>query len=113
MQFLQNQYFQKQEWTTLSHLLQKYKEFNNGKVYVALSRSTSLQGLHVLDQINKDHIKTDSRVHNEYDKLGKKSKFVRDLTHKNEQTTSDSNSVLTLCLLNIRSLKKHSSDIKM
>lgn len=92
--------------------MNKQKSFNNGQVYVALSRATSLQGLHVLDPINKDHIKTDSRVHDEYDKLRKKSKLVQDLTHKNDQTMSDSNLVLTLCLLNIRSLKKHSSDIK-
>lgn len=42
----------------------------------------------------------------------KMSEIVQDLTHKNEQTTSDSNSVLTSCLLNIRSLRKHSSDVK-
>ena len=96
----------------ISFKLNKQKSFNNGQVYVALSRTTSLQGLYVLDPINKHHIKTDSRVHDEYDKLRKKSKVVQDLTHKNDQTMSDSNSVLTLCLLNIRSLKKHSSDIK-
>ena len=96
----------------ISFKLNKQKSFNNGQVYVALSRATSLQGLHVLDPINKHHIKTDSRVHDEYDKLRKNSKLVQDLTHKNEQTMSDINSVLTLCLLNIRSLKKHSSDIK-
>ena len=96
----------------ISFKLNKQKSFNNGQVYVALSRATSLQRLHVLDPISKDHIKKDSRVHDEYDKLRKKSKLVQDLAQKNDQTMSDSNLVLTLCLLNILSLKKHSSDIK-
>ena len=82
-------------------------------MYVALSRSTSLQGLHILGQVNSKHVKVDSRVHNEYDRLRSlKSEEMHEFISTDKQRIQDSNSVLTLSLLNIRSLRKNSSDIK-
>ena len=82
-------------------------------MYVALSRSTSLQGLHIFGEINTKHVKADPRVHNEYDRLrGFKLEDIEDITYSKKQKIQDNNSVVTLCLLNIRSLRKHSSDVK-
>ena len=68
--------------------------------------STSLQGLHILGEISSKHVKADSRVHNEYDRLRSLLKTG------GEQKMLDNDSVVTLCLLNIRSLRKHSCDSK-
>ena len=79
----------------------------------ALSRSTSLQGLHILGQIIRKHVKVDSRVHNEYDRLRSlKSGEKEKVSCSDKQRILDTNSVLTLSFLNIRSLRKHSSDVK-
>ena len=97
----------------ISFHLNKQRSFNYGQVYVALSRSTSLQGLHILGEINTKHIKADPRVHNEYDRLRSfKLVDLKDITHSNKRKIEDNNLVVTLCLLNIRSLRKHSSDVK-
>ena len=48
-----------------SFKLHKKTSFNSGQVYVALSRATSLQGLHILNELNSKHVKVDSRVHDE------------------------------------------------
>ena len=97
----------------ISFNLNKQRSFNYGQAYVALSRSTSLQGLHILGQMNNKHVKADSRVHNEYYRLRSlMSQGIQETTHRNEQRIRDSNSALTLSLLKIRSLRKHSSDIK-
>lgn len=34
----------------------KQTSFNSGQVYVALSRATSLQGLHILNELNNKHV---------------------------------------------------------
>ena len=39
----------------ISFNLNKQRSFNYGQVYVALSRATSLQGLHILGQVNSKH----------------------------------------------------------
>ena len=40
------------------------------QVYVALSWSTSLQGLHIiLGEINKNYVKADPKVYQDYEKL--------------------------------------------
>ena len=97
----------------ISFHLNKQRSFNYGQVYVALSRSTSLQGLHILGEINTKHIKADPRVHNEYDRLRSfKLVDLKDITHSNKRKIEDNYLVVTLCLLNIRSLRKHSSDVK-
>ena len=93
----------------ISFKLHKQKSFNSGQVYVALSRATSLQGLHILNELNSKHVKVDSRVHDEYSRLRRlKPNDLHEIVPTNHQNNSD----ITLCLLNIRSLRKHSCDIK-
>ena len=97
----------------ISFNLNKQRSFNYGQVYVALSRSTSLQGLPIFGKINTKHVKADPRVHNEYDRLrGFKLEDIEDITYSNKQKIQDNTSVVTLCLLNIRSLRKHSPGVK-
>ncbi|XP_068742578.1 ATP-dependent DNA helicase PIF1-like [Montipora capricornis] len=82
--------------------LVKKRSFNYGQVYVALSRATSVNGIHILGKINSKHVKADPRVHKEYERLREISK-----TRGTSEKYKD-NSMLTIYLLNIRSLKKHS-----
>lgn len=97
----------------ISFKLNKQKSFNCGQVYVALSRSTSLQGLHILGKIDSKDVKTDSRVHDEYERLRHlKPTDIKRIVPSDKQKMLDSNTFVTMCLLNIRSLRKHSSDIK-
>ena len=51
-------------------------------------------------------MKADSRIHEEYERLREISKTMGTREKYKE------NAMLTICLLNIRSLKKHSIDIK-
>lgn len=46
--------------------LNRQKHFNCGQIYVALSRATSLQGLHVVGQIESKHVGANPKVHAEY-----------------------------------------------
>ena len=50
----------------LSTELIKQRSFNYGQIYVALSRATSLNGLYILGQVERKHIKTNSNVLSEY-----------------------------------------------
>ena len=93
----------------ISFDLVKQRTFNYGQVYVALSRATSLNGIHVLGTLENKHVKADPRVHEEYERLRNSSNCY--LTIQTNENHHD-NAVLTICLLNIRSLRKHSIDIK-
>ena len=87
--------------------MNKQRSFNYGQIYVALSRATSLQGLHILGEIQSKHIKANPKVHKEYERL--RNSCLRTFTeHK-----SSNSSFITMSLLNIRSLRKHSNDIKL
>ena len=88
--------------------LRKQRYFNYGQIYVALSRATSLQGLHILGEIQSKHIKANPKVNEEYQRLRDSSSYFDILAE--EQYSCDP--VLTVSLLNIRSLRKHSEDIK-
>ena len=87
--------------------LNKQRSFNYGQIYVALSCATSLQGLHILGEIQSKHIKANPKVHAEYERL-RNSYLIASTEHESCNT-----SVLTISLLNIRSLRKHSIDIKL
>ena len=86
----------------------KQRNFNYGQIYVALSCATSLQGLHILGEIQSKHIKANPKVNEKYERLRDSSLYFN--TSTKEQYPYDS--VLTVSLLNIRSLRKHSEDIK-
>ena len=76
-------------------------------MYVALSRATSLNGIHILGTLESKHVKADPRVHEEYQRLRQISSITTQLTKDTDQTAE-----FTICLLNVRSLKKHAIDIK-
>ena len=94
----------------ISFDLYKQRSFNYGQVYVALSRATSLKGIQILGQMENKHIGADPRVQKEYERLRNNLSHTEQLT--NELSLQENRSVVTICLLNIRSLRKHSIDIK-
>ena len=92
----------------ISFELFKQRSFNYGQIYVALSRATSLQGLYVLGKSEQKHIKADPRVIEEYERLRKTSLLEE---NANFQVQED-DPIIPIVLLNIRSLRKHSIDLK-
>lgn len=80
--------------------------FNNGQIYVALSRVTSLAGLYLTGTFDKKHIRFDQRATDEYDCMREN----HSIKHA-ENRKIDENS-FTFTLLNVRSLPKHAIDIK-
>ena len=82
----------------------KQRAFNYGQAYVALSRATSLQGLFILGQIENKHVKANPKVLQEY--------MVPDSITTLQDHSTLPNTILTISTLNIRSLKKHSIDVK-
>ena len=92
----------------ISFDLFKQRSFNFGQTYVALSCATSLQGLYVLGKLEHKHIKADPRVIEEYERLQNTS-----LLEENDCfQVQDDDPAIPIVLLNIRSLRKHSIDIK-
>ena len=91
----------------ISFNLNRQRSFNYGQVYVALSRATSLSGLHINGKINSKHVRADPRVTSEYERL----RSLSNLQDANKQL-GNVTSVITLCLLNIRSLRKHAADVR-
>ena len=87
--------------------LVKQRAFNYGQIYVALSRATSLEGLYISGEIANKHVKTNPKVLEEYERLRNECMICHPtiLQHHDSDT-------LTISLLNVRSLKKHSIDIK-
>ena len=73
-----------------------------------MSRATSLQGLYVLGKLEHKHIKADPRVIEEYERL-RNTSVLED--NSNFQAQED-NAIIPIVLLNIRSLRKHSIDMK-
>ena len=96
------------ENVVVSSNLRKQRYFNYGQIYVALSRATSLQGLHILGEVQSKHIKANPKVNEEYERLRDSSSYFDTLAE--EQYSRDP--VLTVSPLNIRSLRKRSGDIK-
>jgi len=92
----------------ISFELFKQRNFNFGQVYVALSRSRSLKGIHVLNHIENKHVKVDHRVCTEYERL-KAASSMNTVTYTNNLLDG---TVFHICLINIRSLRKHFLDIK-
>lgn len=83
---------------------QKY--FNYGQIYVAINRCKTLEGIHILGDIEGKHVRVNSKVHEEYERLRKTSFIDKPaIVRKNEES-------IIITVLNIRSLVKHSVDIK-
>ena len=80
--------------------------FNYSQVYVALSLATSLHGLHILGTLQSKHIQTNPKVHEEHERLR-----VTWSLHSHITTDLCNNEIVSICLLNIRSIKKHSLDL--
>jgi DNA replication protein DnaC len=95
----------------ISFDLHRQRSFNYGQIYVAISRATTLEGLHILGEIKDKHVKADTRVHEEYHRLRQMMTLVNKPAHVLDDASAKTSTV-TICLLNIRSLKKHSIDIK-
>ena len=92
----------------ISFELFKQRSFNYGQIYVALSRATSLQGLYILGKLEHKHVKADPRVIEEYERLRNTSLLEE---NANFQIQED-DPIIPIVLLNIRSLRKHSIDMK-
>ena len=90
--------------------LRKQQSFNYRQVYAALSHVTSLQGLYILGELQSKHIKANPKVREEYERLQNNS--IPRLTSSTEIKSNCDNTVLTISLLNIRSLRKHIKDVK-
>lgn len=70
----------------VSFNLFKQRSFNYGQAYVALSRATSLSGLHILGNVQSKHIRADPRVHKEYQRLRETSLDIRQSHDQTEST---------------------------
>lgn len=74
--------------------LRRMRSFEDGQIYVGLSRVTSLENLYILGNLEEKHIKANPLVTAEYVRLRNEANFF-DVVHNN-------NSILVL--LNIRGL---------
>ena len=89
--------------------LNRQNHFNYKQIYVALSQATSLQGLHVIEQIENKHIQANLRVEAEYHRMRQQENAYSNL----RSSTSDAHlQNPKVYLLNALSLTKHSIDIK-
>ena len=86
--------------------LRKQRCFNYGQVYVALSRATSLNGLYILGKLESKHIQANPKVQEEYERL----REITSLGPENAANLCDKER-FSICILNIRSFKKHSLDV--
>ena len=86
--------------------LKKQRYFNYGQVYVALSRATSLNSLHIVETLESKHIRANPKVHEEYERL-------REILIPLPQLTAPllNNKTISICVLNIRSLLTHCVDL--
>ena len=90
----------------ISFKLLKQRCFNNGQMYVALSRVTSLRGLFLTGEYKLSAIKSDPRASNEYERT--RRECVVEPLHNADASPC---ATLTVTLLNTRSLPRHAIDI--
>ena len=69
-----------------------------------------MQGLHILGNIEMKHVKANPKVHQEYERSREISPITNSFSSHLQLTVS--NNDVAVSLLNIRSLRKHSIDIK-
>ena len=91
----------------ISFELFKQRRFNNGQIYVGLSKVTSLDGLYLTGEFSCKAVNADARATEEYTLLRNEYSMIpiKDC----EELSQNS---LTVCLLNARSFRKHVKDIK-
>ena len=85
-------------------LRQRY--FKDGQAYTAMSRVTSLAGLHFTGKFDKKHLRSDDRAKEEYARM----RATVPLTTMPKKFVPDAES-LTIALINTRSVSKHAIDI--
>ena len=90
----------------ISFDLERQTQFNAGQMYVAMSRVKFLNGLWFTGTYSKKAIKADKRAFLEYERMREHC-----VLPPSETLGELSNSSLSICLLNTRSLKLHISDI--
>ena len=86
--------------------LNKQKAFNQGQMFTALSRVTSLSGLFLTGHFNKSSIRANEKAEHEYNRLRRNSALQL------IQNCEISNNTLKVVLLNVRLLSKHALNIK-
>ena len=99
------------ENTVVSFDLFKQRSFNYRQAYVALSRATSLSGMHILGNIQSKHIRADPRVH-KYQRFRDASLELNIDSQQQLENAFKSSPPVAITLLNVRSLRKHSINIK-
>uniref|UniRef100_A0A7M5V9S6 ATP-dependent DNA helicase n=2 Tax=Clytia hemisphaerica TaxID=252671 RepID=A0A7M5V9S6_9CNID len=84
------------------------KAFNEGQMYVNLSRVTNINGLFLIGEYNRKHIRVNSEAGIEYERLRRESSLQKVETFSPALTSSKH---LHISLLNVRSFKKHVIDM--
>ena len=89
-------------------LNQRY--FNEGQMYVSLSRVTDINGLFLIGEYNRNAIRVNNEAGLEYERLRNSCSLKNN--HSFLSVTQPSDKYLHVSLLNVRSLKKHADDVK-
>ena len=89
--------------TKPSTIFVKFDDSNAGSPAI---RNSSSSILHILGTLESKHIRANPKVHEEYERLRKISCLDPQIT-----TDSCTKETLSICVLNIRSFKKHSPDL--
>ena len=89
----------------ISYDLQRQKSFNQGQMYVAMSRISKLENMHLIGNYNRNAIKVNKSAKKEYERLYSAC-LLSPLSFPKA-----SNDTLTIALLNTRSLRRHSENI--
>ena len=87
--------------------LLKQRQFNYGQIYVALSRVTTLEGLHILGPFTEDSIRANPFALVEYSRMRTESILSEEFAEDTHQES------LIVTLLNVRSLNKHIIDLAL
>ena len=87
--------------------LEKQKSFNQGQIYVALSRISSMNKMYLIGSYNKAALKVNESAKKEYERLRSEGLF------KSQSHVAVTETSITITLLNTRPLKLHVLDIAM
>ena len=96
----------------ISSKLNKQQSFNYGQIYVALCRAKTLQGIYILGEPEKNHVGANPKVQKEYERLRNDTAQMPTNQIMGSIINQSDLPLLTISLLNIRSLNKHSIIVK-